>query len=280
MNALLLLVLPLLPLSPPVHSVGDENHASGSPRQGEITVTIVFDNTAADDRLNIGWGFAALLETPEHTILFDTGADGEALLENLQLLGKDPMAVEAVVISHAHGDHTGGLPALLELGLRPKLYLLSAFPAEMREGLPDLVELVETTPGQEIVPGIRTTGQVGSAIPEQALILDTQEGTVVLTGCAHPGVILMVERAQELSPGSLHLVMGGFHLMAASAEDIQGILGEFRRLGVERVGATHCSGDLTITTMQSAYGEAFQPLGAGRVLKFRLPSSPRGKLAP
>jgi len=244
------------------------------PPPGEITVTILFDNTAADDRLSIGWGFAALLETPDHTILFDTGVDGEALLENFRILGKDPANVEAIVISHAHGDHTGGLQALFELGLRPKLFLLSGFPAEMRTGVSELVEMVETTPGQEIVPGIRTTGQIGTLIPEQALVLETREGMVVLTGCAHPGVIEMVEGAQKVGSGPLHLVMGGFHLMESPLEQIQWILAEFRRLGVEQMGATHCSGDLAISTFQAAYGEDFRPLGAGRVLRFPLPSFP------
>jgi len=271
MNIVLLAAIPFLSLTGPLNGLGGNGEV---PPSGEITVTILFDNTAADERLGIGWGFAALLETPDHTILFDTGADGEALLENFRLLGKDPMAVEAVVISHAHGDHTGGLQALFDLGLRPKLFLLSGFPAEMRAGVSELVEMVEAAPGQEIVPGIRTTGQVGTDIPEQALVLDTQEGTVVLTGCAHPGVIQMVEGALGFSSSRLHLVMGGFHLMAASLEQIQGILGDFRRLGVEQVGATHCSGDLAISTFQDAYGENFRPLGAGRVLRFPLPSSP------
>jgi 7,8-dihydropterin-6-yl-methyl-4-(beta-D-ribofuranosyl)aminobenzene 5'-phosphate synthase len=241
---------------------------------GEITVTILFDNYAADDRLRTGWGFAALLETPDHTILFDTGADGEALLENFRLLGKDPTDVESVVISHAHGDHTGGLQALIDLGLRPTLYLLEGFPEEMRVQAAASMRMVETSPGQVIVPGIRTTGQIGTDIPEQALALDTQAGTVVLTGCAHPGVVQMIKGAQRVSSNPVHLVMGGFHLAGASAGELQAILAEFRSLGVEQVGATHCSGELTMTTFNAAYGESFRSLGAGRVLRFSLPSPP------
>ena len=270
MNTLLLTVIPLLSLG---GSMDEKDRGREPLPSGEITVTILFDNTAAQDGLEIGWGFAALLETPDHVILFDAGADGEVLLENFRLLGKDPMAVESVVISHAHGDHTGGLQALFDLGLRPKLYILSGFQAEMPEGTAELVEMVETSPGQQIVPGIRTTGRVGTAIPEQALMLDTQEGTVVLTGCAHPGVIEMLEKAQGLSSDPLYLVMGGFHLFQASQEQIQGILGGFRRLGVEQMGATHCTGDLAISTFQDAFCESFRPLGVGRVLSFLLSSS-------
>ncbi|NNM03972.1 MAG: MBL fold metallo-hydrolase [Gemmatimonadetes bacterium] len=269
MKTLLLAVLPLIPFEKPLDTVEPSAHPT---HDGEIRVTILFDNYAADERLRTGWGFAALLETPDHTILFDTGADGEALLENFRLLGKDPMEVEAIVISHAHGDHTGGMQALFDLGLRPSLYLLEGFPEEMRSSAAASLTMIEASPGQEIAPGIRTTGQLGTDIPEQALILDTQDGIVLLTGCAHPGVVQMIEGAQAVSARPLHLVMGGFHLMNASGAELEVILGDFRRLGVEQVGATHCSGDLTMSTFQAAYGESFRPLGAGRTLSFPLPS--------
>jgi len=265
MKSLLLAIAFLFAALPPIPS--HAQNASGM-TDGEIVVTILFNNISADERLATGWGFAALLETPDHTILLDTGADGGILLENMRILRKDPMAIETVVISHDHSDHTGGLQALLDLGLRPKLVLLSAFPAEMREWAASATEMVEASPGDEIVPGIRTTGQVGTAIPEQALIIETAEGTVVLTGCAHPGPVLMTERAQELDPGPIHAVLGGFHLMAASADDIQSVLGDFRRLEVTRAGPTHCSGELTMSVFQDAYGENFVHLGAGTVLRF------------
>jgi 7,8-dihydropterin-6-yl-methyl-4-(beta-D-ribofuranosyl)aminobenzene 5'-phosphate synthase len=271
MYALLYAVIPLMSVAGPY---SEEARPPGPAIQGEITVTILFDNFWTDDRLNTGWGFAALLETPEHTVLFDTGADGEALLENFRLMGKDPMAVEAIVISHAHGDHTGGMEALLELGLRPTVYLLPGFPAAMREEAPESVRVHVSSAGEEIVPGIRTTGQVGGDIPEQALALETRDGTVVLTGCAHPGIVQMAERAMEFSPQPLHLVMGGFHLMDSSGQEIEGILGEFNRLGVQRAGPTHCSGLLAMAVFQDAYGENFQRLGVGRVLSFPMASAP------
>jgi 7,8-dihydropterin-6-yl-methyl-4-(beta-D-ribofuranosyl)aminobenzene 5'-phosphate synthase len=269
MNTLMLAVIPFFSMG----GATGEEELNAMPRlDGEITVTILFDNFWTDDRLNIGWGFAALLETPEHTILFDTGADGDALLENMRLLGKDPTAVEAIVISHAHHDHTGGLAALFDLGARPPVYLLGAFPAGLRDEVANSASVIESAAGQEIVPGIRTTGQVGSEIPEQALILDTAKGIVVITGCAHPGIVQMVERARGLSSKPLHLVMGGFHLMQATGGEIERVLTEFQRLGVERAGPTHCSGLITMNAFQNTYGENFQRLGVGRVLTFPVAS--------
>ena len=240
---------------------------------GEIVVTVLFDNLYHDpaftpEGLETGWGFAALLETPDHTILFDAGADGDILLENMRILGKNPSAIEAVVISHAHGDHTGGLQALFDLGLRPTLYLLSAFPGEFRHWAASATEVVEVEAGARIIPGIRSTGQVGTAIPEQALVLETAGGPVVLTGCAHPGAVQMARRAQEISPGQLHAVLGGFHLLEAEAFEIRAIIEAFRRMGVTRAGPTHCSGELAMTLFEGAYGSEFIHLGVGRILRF------------
>lgn len=257
-------LLPLLATWLPTRATGQEIP------QGELILTILFDNFSADDRMQTGWGFAVLLETPEHTVLFDTGADGEVLLENMRLMGKDPAAIEAVVISHAHGDHTGGMQALFGLGVRPKLYLLEAFPAEVGELAQAPMEVVLAAPGQEIVAGIRTTGLVGEAIPEQGLVLETRDGPLLLTGCAHPGVVEMAARSAEVAGGPVFGVLGGFHLGSATAEDVQAIISRFRTMGIRKAGPTHCSGPDAMASFQDAYGEDFLQMGVGRVLRFPL----------
>ena len=243
---------------------------AGSSPMAEITVTILVDNFTAEDRFQAEWGFSVLLETPDQTIIFDTGTTGELLLENMRLLGKDPTAIDAVVISHDHSDHTGGLEALVEAGMRPRFYLLSAFSEELHTRLAPFGDVVDTTPGREIIPGIRTTGQVGTAIPEQAIVLETPEGSVVITGCAHPGVILMAEKAQEVSPGPLQAVMGGFHLFRTPLPEVEAIIAEFRRLEIAQAGATHCTGEEAIAAFQEEYGEDYLPLGVGRVFHFSI----------
>ena len=265
MNVLMLAGISALVL--PGFVPGGAAEMSPSPQE-EVTVTILFDNYSADDRLGTGWGFAALIETAGHTVLFDTGADGAMLLENMRLMGKDPSAIESVVLSHAHADHTGGLQALLDMGLRPRLFLLPAFPAELKGTAAASAEVVEASPGQQIAPGIRTTGQVGEAIPEQALVLETEAGTVVVTGCAHPGVVQMVERAREVAPGRIHLVMGGFHLGEVPEAQVRTIVRRFRDMEVERAGPTHCTGDPAIALFRDEYGDRYQPIGVGRVLRF------------
>ena len=78
-----------------------------------MKITIVYDNQA-DEGLKPGWGFSCLIETKEK-ILFDTGDSGENLIYNLRQLNIQPESVVAVVISHNHWDHTGGLKEFLKL---------------------------------------------------------------------------------------------------------------------------------------------------------------------
>ena len=103
-----------------------DNKGAAGDALGDLKLTILYDNTAVDTRLKSDWGFAALVEYGGHTLLFDTGADGSMLLDNMRQLDVDPKSIEAVIFSHEHGDHTGGLQALLETGVRPTVYAPAA----------------------------------------------------------------------------------------------------------------------------------------------------------
>jgi 7,8-dihydropterin-6-yl-methyl-4-(beta-D-ribofuranosyl)aminobenzene 5'-phosphate synthase len=219
-----------------------------------VRFTVVYDNNGYDRTLRTAWGFACWVEAGGATVLFDTGGERAALLENMVRLGLDPQALDAVVLSHIHGDHTGGLTGLLETGIRPTVYLPASFPASFKADLRARTDLVQVTGAIEIVPGIYTTGQVGSDIVEQALVVDTDVGWVVVTGCAHPGVVEMVRRAKEATAGEVTLVMGGFHLGSASQRQIEGIIAALRGLGVQQVAPCHCTGETARRMLAEAYG--------------------------
>jgi 7,8-dihydropterin-6-yl-methyl-4-(beta-D-ribofuranosyl)aminobenzene 5'-phosphate synthase len=233
-----------------------------------VTITIIYDNYSYDDRLETDWGFSALIETGDRTVLFDTGTRGDMFMRNFRALGKNPADIDALVFSHDHGDHTGGMAALFETGVRPPTYLLRAFNAAVRNQAAAATTTFETNPGDVVTAGIFTTGRVGAEIPEQALAVPTANGLVVITGCAHPGVVAMLERVRELSDEPIHLVLGGFHLTGAGAERIAATVQGVRRLGVQKVGPSHCTGDEAIAAFAHEYGENFVRLGVGRVLRF------------
>ncbi|NPV06857.1 MAG: MBL fold metallo-hydrolase [Anaerolineae bacterium] len=222
-----------------------------------VTITIVYDNYVDDPSLKAAWGFSCLIDYGGHLLLFDTGGDSDALLSNMALLGLDPERIEAVVLSHIHSDHTGGLAGLLNRARGVTVYVPRSFPVGFKEQVRDAdAQLVEVDGPRAIIPGVWSTGEVGEDIREQALVLESAEGLVVITGCAHPGIVRMVEQAKRIGEDvAVHLVLGGFHLGSQSAGQIEGIVSAFRRLGVEKVAPSHCSGDTARALFAAEYGE-------------------------
>ena len=231
-----------------------------------MTFRIVYDNNAHAGALQMEWGFACVVETEEGEVLFDTGGSSQVLLDNMERMGVDPQAMDAVVLSHEHGDHVDGLPGLLDLGVAPPVYVPAEFASSFKDRVRARTELVEVSTPTEVLPGIYATGRVGSGIVEQALVVETADGLVVVTGCAHPGVVAMVRRAKEIVPGEVALVMGGFHLSDASASKVEGIVADFRQLGVRQVAPCHCTGDRARETFAEAYGEGYFAAGVGWVM--------------
>jgi uncharacterized protein (DUF885 family)/metal-dependent hydrolase (beta-lactamase superfamily II) len=230
-----------------------------------VRITVVYDNTAAEPGLAAEWGFAAWIEYGDQVVLFDTGPDSTSLLSNLAQLDLDPIEIDAIVLSHAHGDHTGGLWSLLDTGIQPPVYAPASFEASMKRRVWADTELVEVLEPLEILPGLRSTGQMGTGIAEQGLVIETSEGIVVITGCAHPGIVRMVRQAATLVEGDLALVMGGFHLGQTGTYHVDGVIDSLRELGVRRVMPTHCTGAEAIANFAGKFGDDYVQGGAGQV---------------
>ena len=233
----------------------------------KLTITIVYDNNEYDQRLETAWGFSCLVERRDLTLLFDTGGDAATLLSNMETLGLDPAEIDTIVLSHIHGDHVGGLRGILAVNKKTTVYLPRSFPASFKEQVKALAHIVEVHEPMEIAEGIYTTGELGAGIIEQSLVLVTEPGLVVITGCAHPGVVNIVAKAKEITGEEVYLVMGGFHLGGASEATIEGIIEDFRELGVQKVAPCHCSGDLARSIFEREYGEDFIRVGVGSRLE-------------
>lgn len=231
----------------------------------DLKLTILYDNVSGDSNLKSDWGFAALVEYGDHTLLFDTGANGSILLDSMRQLGVDPQSIEAIIFSHEHSDHTGGLRALLDTGVKPTVYAPAKFGSTFKEQVRSQTKLVEVTDAVEIIPGVHVTRPVG-AITEEALVVETLDGAVVITGCAHPGVAEMVRQAQAVTNSKITYLVGGFHLYQTLKGMIPPIIAEVQTLGVEKVLPAHCTGDDAIDLFHTAYGENFTEGGVGRTM--------------
>lgn len=191
-------------------------------------LTIVYDNKASKDFTG-SWGFAAFIETNFETLLFDAGWDGPLLLENMKKLNIDSSSIRRLIVSHQHWDHIGGLPEILQASPGLKVYVPASFSENLKKEIRKRATLIEIRESAEISPGIRSTGELGDKIKEQALVLNTGNGCYVLTGCAHPGLAAILDSASRY--GEIKGILGGLH-------DSE----EFERLKeMDLIAAGHCT---------------------------------------
>ena len=169
----------------------------------KVKLTVLYDNKAKKPGLIADHGFSCLIETPDTPkILFDTGDDGSILLHNMKELDIEPNGIGIVVISHPHGDHTGGLKDVIEANKEAEFYL----PQSFRGGI-SAKRVTKINEPFEIRRGIFTTGELRGT--EQSLVINTSKGLVVVVGCSHPGVGNILDAAARF--GEVYGIIGGLH---------------------------------------------------------------------
>lgn len=230
---------------------------------------IVYDNNRFDDRLKVAWGFGCLVNVNGFNILFDTGGDTEILLYNMAKLNIDVKKIEVIALSHIHGDHAGGLMGVIRSDDHFKVYVPSSFLSGFKREIKSYgCEVIEVRDAIKIFDGVASTGELGIAIKEQSLLVNTSMGLVVVTGCSHPGIVRIIKKAKELTKMRIHLVMGGYHIETTSRDSITSIIHQFQDLGVKKVAPCHCSGDLVKRMFKQAFAEDFIEIGVGKTIEF------------
>ena len=229
----------------------------------EITLISVYDNYQVNKEFKTAWGFATVIKTPKETILFDTGGNSDILLSNIEKSGIDPSSIRKIVISHIHGDHIGGLKGFLERNKNVTVFIPASFPQSIKNMIIQKgAKFVEISAPRKISDSIYTTGELYGPPEEQSLIIDSKKGLIIITGCAHPGIVDIVKRAKELmKEDNVYLVLGGFHHPPISC------VREFRKLQVEKVAPSHCTGDLVREAFREEYKENFIEYGVGKIIE-------------
>lgn len=237
-----------------------------------IQVRCLVENTAQSSTAFWGeHGMAWHIQTPDGEILFDTGQSGDVLLHNAALFGLDLAQIDTLALSHAHYDHTGGLPALLE-HTRPGIPLhahADLFRERFskrgdkvesiglrvtRADLESHVELRLSADPVEILPGVWTTGEITDRtsfegrspthlirtdagwqpdpyLDDLSLVLETGAGLVVLLGCGHAGLLNILAQVRAHFAGDIITVAGGTHLASATGDMLQ--------QAIDTLGATY-----------------------------------------
>jgi len=211
-----------------------------------MKISLIYDNTVYREELESDWGFAALVEAVDRTILFDAGSDGRILLENMKKMNINPKNVDTVFMSHHHFDHTGGLASFLEKNGDVDVYV----PRSLR-GIRRARSIHHLEDATEIAPGIWSTGEMMDI--EQAMVVKTEKGNVLIVGCSHPGLDKIMDRATQWGP--LYAVVGGFH----GFENLKALA------DVQKICPTHCT--QKIKEICKMYPQKYIQGGAGRVIK-------------
>ena len=231
----------------------------------EVTLVSVYDNYRVNPSLKAAWGFGCLIKTPEELILFDTGGDSEILLSNMEKMNIAPRSVSKVVISHIHGDHVGGLEGFLEENSNVTVYIPASFPDSIRDMITSRgAKFVDVSGPTKISDFVYSTGELYGPPNEQSLIINSKRGLIIITGCAHPGIVNIVKKAKELmKEEGVYLVVGGFHHPPIS------VVEEFKELGVKKVAPSHCTGDSVRDAFAREYKEDSIEFGVGRTIEIK-----------
>ncbi len=199
-----------------------------------MKITILYDNTAQTG-FESGWGFSCLVDRGQR-ILFDTGDDGQKLIYNFEKANIDPKSVNKVVLSHNHWDHVDGLEGFQKFNSTAEVVRPRAF-----------------SQPTEVSRGIYSTGTLGTFPKEQSLVVRTEKGNIVITGCAHPGLEKILEVARKLGP--IYGVLGGFHGFS-----------KFDELeGIQLIGSCHCT--QYTEQIKQKFSTQFKQIQAGSVIE-------------
>lgn len=270
-----------------------------------MIIRTLLENKSYQKNLGSEHGLSFLIELKEATILFDMGAS-DLFARNAEVMGVDLAKVDLAVISHGHYDHTGGLQAFFERNDLAPVYIQSTAFGEFvtpRDGSWRYIGIpkgshheerfiriqgdVEISRNLKILAGVEAKRlnppdnnvmfekgskghQLDQFLHEQNLVLRQGEKSVLITGCAHKGIVNILDSFYQEEGKWPDVVIGGFHLVNRqwSHEMLQLVeeIGEFLKNTPTHFYTGHCTGEKAWHMLKKQLGNQIEELSTGMVL--------------
>lgn len=252
-------------------------------------------------------GLSFYVETKKHRLLVDSGAT-DMFLHNAQMLGVDLAKVDTFILSHGHYDHSGGLMAFTEINPNAKIYLKNSADGEHYHLMPDLEKYIGIDKRiMELPRVVKVNGNMqiddelflftdinGKRYPEwsnrelmkkvgdkfvrddfvheQCLVISQENRRILMSGCAHNGILSILDKYFELFGAYPDTVISGFHMMKKTAltdEETEYIRQTARELLKTNAlfYTGHCTGQSAFEVMKEVMGERLRGFHSGSVLE-------------
>lgn len=275
-----------------------------------VRITILMDNAPGVPSLLTEHGLSVWLDFGDKRLLWDTG-QSEKLFDNAQRLNVDISSTNAVILSHGHYDHTGGLSKVIQAAPTAKVYLhpkamepkyslkngVTRSIGMSRDAQLQLLEreveggVIFTDRRTTVFDGVMATGPVprctsfentgghfygdlactvvDDLADDQSLFFESDEGLVVVLGCAHSGVVNILNAvARWTGRRTIYAVIGGMHLLNADENRINETIEAFKRYDIQIIAPLHCTGADPTQRLKETLGLRYRSLGVGTHLCF------------
>ena len=268
-----------------------------------MKLIVLSDNTSVSESLESEHGLSIYIETTGHHILFDTGA-GCIFKRNAEKLGVDLATVDLLVISHGHYDHGGGLRTFLEVNSRAKIFIhkqaFEAHYSKRPEGVASIgldetllpnerfvfcgdqavidenIEIFSRVKAKRLFPSCNAMLLIKRGdefVPddfahEQNLVIQQDGKTMLIAGCAHKGIVNIVDACKDRLGQYPDYFVGGFHLTGqrgnqSETPDVVDAIGEYLASTHSRYFTCHCTGTENYQQLKRTMGEKIQYLSTG-----------------